>query len=61
MLQKSAIYRKRAEEVRQLASEAVSDGERATLMDIAETWDKLAHQRDEYQLSADTSKPEKKR
>jgi hypothetical protein len=52
-MQKSAVYRKRAEQVRGLASQAITKQERASLLEIAATWDRLARQREEdHQLAA---------
>jgi hypothetical protein len=49
-MEKSAVYRKRAEQVRLLASDAITDSERAALLEIASTWDRLAGQREEDEL-----------
>jgi len=40
-----AEYRKHAEECRQLAATATSDFERRTLLEMAETWERLARMR----------------
>jgi hypothetical protein len=54
-MNKAAVYRARAEQVRLLVAEAVTDTERAALRDIAETWDKLARQREQYDRPQDAT------